>query len=87
MATEINSLTSKWPTTLQVSRACEPGRFEGEGADLMGRFPPEINGTFYRTKVDPFFHQQPEDTIPIEGDAFRIHKGRVDMKVKYVDIK
>ncbi|EEU35766.1 uncharacterized protein NECHADRAFT_44390 [Fusarium vanettenii 77-13-4] len=66
------------------------GRFEAEVSDLavFGQVPKELDGTFYRIMVDPFYPLQ-EDNPPIEGDgnicAFRIHDGRVDMKTRYVD--
>lgn len=64
---------------------------EGEIADLLvyGEIPEAIDGTFYRIMVDPFYPLHPKNNIPIEGDgsinAIRIHKGRVDMKTKYVE--
>lgn len=84
-------LTSSWTPSLQPPWATQPIRLEGEIADLpvYGAIPPEIDGTFYRIMVDPFYPPLPENNIPIEGDgnvcAFRIHNGRVDMKTKYVD--
>src|SRR5690606_23417143 len=65
-------------------------RFEGEVADLAvyGTIPPQLDGTFYRIMVDPFYPLQ-EGNPPIEGDgnicALRIKDGHVDMKVRYVD--
>ncbi|KAK4205495.1 putative carotenoid cleavage dioxygenase [Triangularia verruculosa] len=66
------------------------GRWEGEVADLVvfGEIPKQLNGTFYRIMVDPFYPLQ-EGNAPIEGDgnicALRINDGRVDLKVRYVD--
>ncbi|KAK4194150.1 putative carotenoid cleavage dioxygenase [Triangularia verruculosa] len=63
---------------------------EGEAADLVvfGEIPKELNGTFYRIMVDPFYPLQ-EGNAPIEGDgnicAIRIKDGRADLKVRYVD--
>ncbi|KAK1998822.1 carotenoid oxygenase [Colletotrichum falcatum] len=68
------------------------GRFEGELADLpvFGEIPSQLSGTFYRIMVDPFYPTLAGNP-PIEGDgnvcAFRIHGGRVDMKMRYVDTK
>ncbi|KAL0944992.1 lignostilbene dioxygenase family protein [Colletotrichum truncatum] len=66
------------------------GRFETEAADLtvVGEIPKQLQGTFYRILVDPFY-EPPAENPPIEGDgnvcAFRIQDGRVDMKMRYVD--
>ncbi|EOD43887.1 putative lignostilbene dioxygenase protein [Neofusicoccum parvum UCRNP2] len=87
--TEPFGLKSTWTKNLQAPFATYPGRFEGEIADLVvfGQVPKEIDGTFYRIMVDPFYPM--DQDVPIEGDgnisAFRIHNGRVDMKVKYVE--
>ena len=67
-----------------------PLRFEGSIKDVIvrGVIPDCINGTFYRVGQDPVVppHKQ---QVPIEGDgvltAFRIHQGRVDFKMKYVE--
>ncbi|KAF6824406.1 lignostilbene dioxygenase family protein [Colletotrichum musicola] len=83
-------LESSWSQTLSPSNRNVIGRFEGEVADLpvFGTIPPQLSGTFYRILVDPFY-PPPEGNPPIEGDgnvcAFRIHDGRVDMKMRYVD--
>ncbi|KAJ3538170.1 hypothetical protein NM208_g6025 [Fusarium decemcellulare] len=83
-------LPSTWSTSLDPAHNGIPGRFEGEAADLVvfGQIPKEIDGTFYRIMVDPFFPMSPGNP-PVEGDgnvcAFRIHNGRVDMKIKYVE--
>ncbi|KAH8803687.1 carotenoid oxygenase [Xylogone sp. PMI_703] len=83
-------LTSKWPVALDLAGSSAPCRLEGEIADLVvfGEIPKEIDGTFYRTMSDPFVPPHP-DNVPIDGDgslsAFRIHNGRVDMKMKYVE--
>ncbi|KAL5347575.1 transcriptional regulatory protein rco1 [Pseudogymnoascus australis] len=87
----LQGLNSKWSQILQMPFASFPCRLEGEVSDLLvyGEIPNEIDGTFYRIMVDPFFPPQPENNIPIEGDgnvcAFRIRNGQVDMKTKYVD--
>ncbi|KAH6700559.1 carotenoid oxygenase [Leptodontidium sp. MPI-SDFR-AT-0119] len=83
-------LPSPWSQSLNPMESGVPGRFEGEAADLVvfGVIPKEINGTFYRMMVDPFFPLLPGNPA-IEGDgnicAFRIHDGSVDMKIKYVE--
>ncbi|KAL6702811.1 hypothetical protein ACN47E_000897 [Coniothyrium glycines] len=83
-------LPSTWSQYLNPMEAGIPGRFEGEVANLVvfGEIPKEINGTFYRIMVDPFFPLQPGNP-PVEGDgnicALRIHDGSVDMKIKYVE--
>lgn len=83
-------LRSEW-STLDGQALAEPvGRFEGEIHNLVvfGTIPAEINGTFYRIMVDPAFPLYPGNPA-VEGDgnisAFRIHNGRVDMKIKYVE--
>ncbi|KAK4208931.1 lignostilbene dioxygenase family [Rhypophila decipiens] len=83
-------LSSTWSNYLSPLENGVLGRFEGEAADLavFGEIPSEINGTFYRIMVDPFYPVQ-EGNPPVEGDgnicALRIHNGRVDMKIRYVD--
>ncbi|KAL1799700.1 hypothetical protein ACET3X_000042 [Alternaria dauci] len=82
-------LEGKWTKMLQKPFASFPSRFQGEISDLVvfGQIPKEINGTFYRIMVDPFYPR--DDDVPVEGDgnvsAFRIHNGHVDMKIKYVE--
>lgn len=67
-----------------------PSDVEAEAADLtvLGEIPKQVNGTFYRIMIDPFYPLQ-EGNPPVEGDgcvcAFRIHDGKVDMKTRYVD--
>ncbi|KAK4187723.1 putative carotenoid cleavage dioxygenase [Podospora australis] len=83
-------LPSTWSSSLSPFENGVAGRFEGEVADLavFGEIPKQLNGTFYRIMVDPFYPLQ-EGNPPIEGDgnicAFRIQDGRVDMKVRYVE--
>lgn len=83
-------LKSTWPSARDVSGWELPGRFEGEVGDLIvyGEIPKAISGTFYRVMCDPFVPPHPNN-VPIDGDgnisAFRIHNGRVDMKVKYIE--
>ncbi|KAI1848593.1 hypothetical protein JX266_005452 [Neoarthrinium moseri] len=66
------------------------GRVEGDMANLpvFGEIPQQIDGTFYRMMVDPFYPLM-EGNPPVEGDGnmsvFRIHDGKVDLKVRYVD--
>ncbi|KAH7042249.1 isoeugenol monooxygenase [Macrophomina phaseolina] len=82
-------LRSLWSPYLKSPLRNYPCRWEGEIGELIvfGEIPKEINGTFYRIMADPFYEAEPD--VPIEGDgnvsAFRIHNGRVEMKVKYVD--
>ncbi|KAF7554811.1 hypothetical protein G7Z17_g2664 [Cylindrodendrum hubeiense] len=89
-ATEYNDLTSKWPLAFDLAGSGLPCRLEGEVADLvvLGEIPPAIDGTFYRVMCDPFVPPDPNN-VPIDGDgnisAFRIHNGRVDMKIKYIE--
>ncbi|KAF4451172.1 lignostilbene dioxygenase family [Fusarium albosuccineum] len=83
-------LPSQWLSSLTPMNNGVAGRFEGEVSDLVifGEVPKELDGTFYRIMVDPFYPLQ-EGNPPIEGDgnicAFRIHDGRVNMKTRYVD--
>ncbi|KAF5534515.1 lignostilbene dioxygenase family [Fusarium phyllophilum] len=83
-------LPSTWSSTLFPFDNGVKGRFEAEAANLnvYGEIPKELNGTFYRIMVDPFYPLQ-EGNPPIEGDgnicAFRIQDGQVDMKTRYVD--
>jgi carotenoid cleavage dioxygenase-like enzyme len=66
------------------------GRFEGEIHNLVvfGEIPKEINGTFYRIMVDPAYPLYPGNPA-VEGDgnlsAFRIHDGRAELKIKYIE--
>ncbi|KAL2140407.1 hypothetical protein VTI28DRAFT_3827 [Corynascus sepedonium] len=83
-------LPSTWSHALTPFENGVGGRFEGEIAELVvfGEIPKQLNGTFYRIMVDPFYPLQ-EGNPPIEGDgnicAFRIKNGRVEMKMRYVD--
>ncbi|KAK3314351.1 carotenoid oxygenase [Apodospora peruviana] len=83
-------LKSTWSTSLSPLENGVGGRFEGEASDLavFGEIPAEINGTFYRIMVDPFYPIA-EGNPPIEGDgnicALRIKDGHVDLRVRYVD--
>ncbi|KAK5659367.1 hypothetical protein OQA88_1460 [Cercophora sp. LCS_1] len=83
-------LPSTWSSKLAPFENGVLGRFEGEVGDLtvFGELPKELDGTFYRIMVDPFYPLQ-DGNPPIEGDgntcAFRIRDGRVDMKITYVD--
>ncbi|ETS85697.1 hypothetical protein PFICI_03722 [Pestalotiopsis fici W106-1] len=83
-------LESAWPPAIGPADLGAPGRVEGEMADLivLGEIPKEVDGTFYRMMVDPFYPLMPGNP-PVEGDgnisAFRIHDGKVDLKIRYVD--
>ncbi|KAJ5196154.1 hypothetical protein N7449_006633 [Penicillium cf. viridicatum] len=83
-------LVSHWPVALDLAGSSLPCRLEGEIEDLVvfGTIPSEISGTFYRVMVDPFVPPD-ERNVPIDGDgiisAFRFHKGKVDMKVRYIE--
>ncbi|PKS06022.1 hypothetical protein jhhlp_007856 [Lomentospora prolificans] len=83
-------LASKWPLAFDLAGSSQPCRIEGEIGDLvvLGEIPPAINGTFYRIMCDPFVPPD-ANNVPIDGDgnisAFRIHNGRVDMKMRYVE--
>lgn len=83
-------LTSVWSQYYSPPNSTTHGRWEGELDSLVvyGEVPKEIDGTFYRILVDPFFPLHVPNP-PIEGDgnvcAFRIQDGRVDMKVKYLE--
>ncbi|CVL06401.1 related to lignostilbene alpha,beta-dioxygenase I [Fusarium proliferatum] len=87
---EHHGLKSKWPQAFDLAGSNSPCRIEGEIGDLvvLGEIPPAIDGTFYRVMCDPFVPPHP-DNVPLDGDghvsAFRIHNGRVDMKIKYVE--
>lgn len=83
-------LETKWPAAFDLAGSNLPCRIEGEIGDLLvfGEIPSAIDGTFYRVMCDPFVPPHP-DNVPLDGDgnisAFRIHKGRVDMKMKYIE--
>uniref|UniRef100_A0A0D2XF77 Lignostilbene alpha,beta-dioxygenase I n=1 Tax=Fusarium oxysporum (strain Fo5176) TaxID=660025 RepID=A0A0D2XF77_FUSOF len=84
---EHHGLKSKWPQAFDLAGSNSPCRIEGELSDLvvLGEIPPAIDGTFYRVMCDPFIPPHPNN-VPLDGDghvsAFRIHNGRVDMKIK-----
>lgn len=83
-------LTSGWSKHYSPPETAVQGRFQAELANLVvyGEVPKEIDGTFVRMIVDPYFEPHPENGF-VEGDgnicAFRFHNGRVDMKVKYIE--
>ncbi|KAF4459583.1 isoeugenol monooxygenase [Fusarium albosuccineum] len=89
-AVEYEGLTTKWPVAFDLAGSGLPCRIEGEVGDLvvLGEIPHAIDGTFYRVMCDPFVPPDPNN-VPLDGDgsvsAFRIRKGRVDMKMKYVE--
>lgn len=84
------TLASKWPQALDLAGSNQPCRLEGAIADLpvLGTLPPQIDGTFYRVMCDPFVPPHPAN-VPIDGDgsvsAFRVRRGRVDMRMAYVE--
>ncbi|UKZ74780.1 hypothetical protein TrVFT333_002450 [Trichoderma virens FT-333] len=83
-----SGLKANWPLAADLTGSTFPYRFEGEVADVIvyGEIPAQIDGTFYRISLDRFMPN--EHNIPIDGDglisAFRIEKGHVDFKIKYV---
>ncbi|KAL1626327.1 transcriptional regulatory protein rco1 [Neofusicoccum ribis] len=87
---EHHGLTSKWPVAMDLAGSSQPCRLEGEFADLpvLGTIPDAIDGTFYRVMCDPFVPPHPQN-VPIDGDgsisAFRIRRGRVDARIRYVE--
>lgn len=87
---EYTGLASKWPLAFDLAGSGIPCRMEGEVSDLVtfGDIPAAIEGTFYRVMCDPFVPPDPNN-VPLDGDgnvsAFRIHNGRVDMKLKYIE--
>ena len=84
-------LPGQWSQAENPAILFPHGRFQGEIEDLVvyGEIPEEIDGTFYRLMVDPFYPLDPKNAVPIEGDgnvcAFRFYKGHIDMKIKYVE--
>ncbi|USP77973.1 Lignostilbene-alpha,beta-dioxygenase isozyme III [Curvularia clavata] len=83
------NLLSEWTFVQDLSGLDPPVRLEGEINDVIvrGTIPDCVDGTFYRIgqdKVTP----PGENYLPWAGNgvvtAFRIHKGRVDFKIKYV---
>lgn len=82
-------LSSRWQWTEDLGGFDIPIRLEGEIGDVMvrGHIPDSIDGTFYRVAGD---HATPplESHSPLDNhgavSAFRIHKGRVDFKIRYV---
>lgn len=83
-------LESSHPLPLGPSDIGFPGHVEGEMADLVvhGEIPKQLDGTFYRVMIDPFYPVAPGNP-PVEGDgnvsAFRFKDGRVDMKIRYIE--
>ncbi|KAH8594523.1 lignostilbene-alpha,beta-dioxygenase-like protein [Bisporella sp. PMI_857] len=86
----LHGLKPTWPVAADLLGSNLPCRLEGEIADLVvyGEVPKEINGTFFRVMCDPFVPPHPNN-VPLDGDgnisAFRIHDGRVDMKMRYIE--
>ncbi|CAG9948592.1 unnamed protein product [Clonostachys rosea f. rosea IK726] len=87
---EYDELPSSYPPPFGPNDIGFPGRVEGEMPDLVvhGTVPKQLDGTFYRIMIDPFYPVAPGNP-PIEGDgnvsAFRFKDGRVDMKVRYIE--
>ncbi|CAK1366493.1 unnamed protein product [Cercospora beticola] len=82
-------LTTEWSFAEDLSGYDVPIHLEGEISDVVvrGVIPDSIDGTFYRIGQDK--------AVPINGNhiawdgngvvtAFRIHKGRVDFRIKHV---
>ncbi|KAG6361222.1 hypothetical protein INS49_009446 [Diaporthe citri] len=82
-------LSSRWQWTEDLGGFDMPIRLEGEIGDVMvrGTIPDSIDGTFYRVAGDHFTPPL-ERHIPLDNhgtvSAFRIHKGQVDFKIRYV---
>jgi carotenoid cleavage dioxygenase len=82
-------LSSRWHWSEDLGGFDMPIRLEGEIGDVMvrGTIPDNIDGTFYRVAGD-HVTPTPENHSPLDGhgavSAFRIHKGQVDFKIKYV---
>ncbi|KAE8317669.1 carotenoid oxygenase [Aspergillus transmontanensis] len=83
------NLPSRWSLTEDLGGYDMPIRLEGEIGDVMvrGTIPDSIDGTFYRVGSDHFTPTLPGHS-PLLGhgvvSAFRIHKGQVDFKIRYV---
>ncbi|KAJ5086749.1 hypothetical protein NUU61_008056 [Penicillium alfredii] len=83
------NLPSRWSLTEDLGGYDMPIRLEGEIGDAMvrGTIPDSIDGTFYRVGSDHFTPTLPGHS-PLLGhgvvSAFRIHKGQVDFKIRYV---
>ncbi|EWZ86344.1 hypothetical protein BFJ63_vAg15567 [Fusarium oxysporum f. sp. narcissi] len=83
------NLKSRWQWSRDLGGPDMPIRLEGEIGDVMvrGTIPDSIDGTFYRVAGD-HVAPVPEKHSPLEGhgavSAFRIHKGHVDFKIRYV---
>ncbi|GKT54368.1 lignostilbene dioxygenase family protein [Colletotrichum tofieldiae] len=83
------NLQSRWHWSEDLGGFDMPIRLEGEIGDVMvrGTIPDNIDGTFYRVAGD-HFTPTPKSHSPLDGhgavSAFRIHKGQVDFKIRYV---
>ncbi|KAF2654811.1 lignostilbene dioxygenase family protein [Lophiostoma macrostomum CBS 122681] len=83
-----DKLPSKWSFTEDLGGYDMPIRLEGEIGDVMvrGTIPDSVDGTFYRVAQDHY--TPPDGLIPLAGhgsvSAFRVHKGQVDFKTRYV---
>lgn len=83
------NLPSKWALTEDLGGHDIPIRLEGEIGDVMvrGTIPDSVDGTFYRVGSDHFTPTLSGHS-PLSGhgvvSAFRIHKGQVDFKIRYV---
>jgi len=87
---ETFGLHGEWPDLNNYFHPSLPSRLEGEVRSLqvLGKIPDAINGTFYRMSADPLFAPDPR-IIWLDGDgvisALRIHKGKADFKLRYVE--
>jgi carotenoid cleavage dioxygenase-like enzyme len=83
------ALPALWSESEDLGGYDMPIRLEGEIGNVIvrGIIPDHIDGTFYRVSSDHNIHTR-KDHSPLQGhrvvSAFRIHKGRVDLKTRYV---
>ncbi|KAJ5812425.1 hypothetical protein N7474_008726 [Penicillium riverlandense] len=83
------NLSSRWTFTQDLGGYDIPIRLEGEIGDVIvrGTIPDCVDGTFYRVGSDHFTPTL-DGHSPLDGhgvvSAFRIHNGRVDFKIRYV---
>jgi carotenoid cleavage dioxygenase len=83
-------MTAPFPKTPSFMTIDEPFRFEGSlyDAEVEGRIPAELDGTFYCVGPDQAFPPKMGDANPFNGDgfarAFRIKDGHCDVQLKYV---
>ena len=83
-------MTAPYPKTPSFMTIDEPFRFEGSlyDAEVEGKIPAELDGTFYCVGPDQAFPPRMGDANPFNGDgfarAFRIKDGHCDVQLKYV---